>query len=210
MNKVYRKVMFFLGTLLIMVYCTACGEQKLSFGKEVFFGVKAAEEMNFTKGEEHPVQIAVGNSHVWTLTANSRDCVYEREIDTGAMRNPEWQQGEQELVMGISAVDDTLYTSVSCRETVQVRKFIDDGQWATIISIPWEEAPEQMQPTLTVLPQASPPISWVVYGWRKRGLYILWSRLPIQEGYGRNWLRKADRRETGLCWSTARCTSAKP
>lgn len=74
--------------------------------------------------------------------------MYEWEIDTGAMRNLEWQQGEQELVMGISAVDDTLYTSISCRETVQVRKFFGDGQWATIISIPWEEAPEQLQPTL--------------------------------------------------------------
>lgn len=148
MNKAYRDVMFFLGILLIMVYCTACGEEKLSFGKEVFFGVKAAEEMNFTKREEYPVQIAVGNSHVWTLTANSRDCVYEWEIDTGAKRNPEWQQGEQEMVMGISAVDDTLYASVSCGETVQVRKFFSGGQWAAIISIPWEEAPEQMQPTL--------------------------------------------------------------
>ena len=154
MKKIYRNAVAFLGIILTALCYTACGTQELSFGKEVFFGVKAAEEMVFTKEEERPVQIAVGKSRVWTLTANSRDCVYEREIDTGAVRKLEWQKGEQELVMGIAAVDDTLYAGVSCGETVQVRRFDGDGQCETLISIPWGDGPEQIQPTLFFVDRA--------------------------------------------------------
>lgn len=146
--------MAFLSVMLIVLCFTACGEQELSFGTEVFYGVKAAEEMTFTKEAERPVQIAVGESRVWTLTANSRDCVYEREIDTGAVRSLRGQQGEQEFIMGISAVEDTLYAGVSCGETVQIRRSFGDGQWETIIAIPWEEAPEQIRPTLFFMDRA--------------------------------------------------------
>lgn len=154
MKRICHRVRIFLVIMLITFSYTACGKQELSFGKEVFFGVKAAEEMNFTKEEEHLIQIAVGESRVWTLTANSRGCVYEREIDTGVICSLRWSQGEQELIMGISAADDILYAGVSCGEIVQVRKFSENGQWENIISISWEEAPEQVQPTVFFVDRA--------------------------------------------------------
>lgn len=153
-KKKYLKVMISLVIMIITLSYVACGRQEISFGKEVFFGVEAAEEMNFTKKEERPVQIAVGERYVWILTANSRNCVYEREIDTGAVRRLEWPQGNQELIMGMSAVDDILYAGVSCGETVQVRKLLEDGRWENIISIPREEAPEQVQPAVFFIDRA--------------------------------------------------------
>lgn len=153
-KNINRVVMTFLSVLLIALCFTACGEEELSFGKEVFYGVKTAGEMTFSNEVEYPVQIAVGESRVWTLTANNRNCVYEREVDTEAVRSLGWPQGEQELIMGISAVDDILYAGVSCGETVQVRKFFGDGQWETILSIPWKEAPEQIQPTVFFMDKA--------------------------------------------------------
>ena len=35
------------GFLLLNLCLTSCGAQELSFGKEIFFGVKAAEEISF-------------------------------------------------------------------------------------------------------------------------------------------------------------------
>lgn len=154
MKRVYQGLRLFLCIMPFLLCHTACGAGEVSFGREVFFGVKQAAEMEFLKERERPVQVAVGQSSVWILNASSKGSVYEREIDTGSMRNLMWQQGEQEMVMGISAVEDTLYACVTCGETVQVRKFCGDGQWAVIVSVPWEEAPEQMQPTMFFVDRA--------------------------------------------------------
>ena len=147
-KKIYSMAMTVLSVLLIVLCFTACSEQELSFGEERFYGVKVAEELGFIKEGERTVQIAVGKSRLWVLTTDRGDCLYERELETGAVRSIEWQQDEHELIMGISAADDRLYACVSCKETVQVRKISGEGQWETVISLPWEEAPEQIQPTV--------------------------------------------------------------
>ena len=134
--------------IIAALCCTACGSQELSFGEERYYGVKAEEELGYADEREQPVQIAVGESHVWTLTAGSGGIVYEREFEAEALRSLGSQQEDKEFVMGISAVGDQLYACVSCGETVQVRKLSGDGQWETDLSIPWEEAPEQLQPTV--------------------------------------------------------------
>ena len=72
--------------LLTVLCCAACGSQELSFGEERFYGVKTTEELGFADEKEYPVQIAVGESCVWTLTAGSRGSVYERELETEALR----------------------------------------------------------------------------------------------------------------------------
>lgn len=149
-KKIYFRAIFVLSVMFIVLCLTACGEQGqvISFGEERFYGVKTAEEMNFERERERLVQVTVGESRVWTLTASGGGCVYEREFEAGTMQSLGGQQGESELIMGISAVDDFLYACVSCGETVQVRRFSGDGQWENVISIPWEEAPRQAQPTL--------------------------------------------------------------
>lgn len=155
--KKYAIAMTVLSVALAALFLTACGEQELSFGEERFYGLKTAEEMSFARERERPVQIAVGESRVWTLTTAMGDCVYERELKmgsgTGDMRSLEWQQGEGEWIMGISAMEDCLYVSVSCGETVQVRKIFGTGKSETVLSIPWEEAPEQIQPTMFFVDQ---------------------------------------------------------
>lgn len=153
-KKGYRRVIFSFCILFTLFCHTACGKQEISFGREAFFMVKEAEEMNFAKAEEYPVQAVVGKSLAWTLTGNSKDGVYEREIDTGVTRSLECRQEEQEMIMGISAVDDTLYVSVSCGETVQVRKFLGDNWWEAVATIPREEAPEQIRPSLLFVDRA--------------------------------------------------------
>lgn len=136
-------------SFLFSIFCfTACGSQELSFGEERFYGVKTAEELSFANEREYPVQIAVGETRVWTLTAGSKGSVYERELETETPRSMGSRLEDEEFVMGISAVGDQPYACVSCGETVQVRKLSGDGQWETVLSIPWEEAPEQLQPTV--------------------------------------------------------------
>ena len=72
--------------LFFVLCCAACGSQELSFGEERFYGVKTTEELGFADEKEYSVQIAVGESRVLTLTAGSRGSVYERELETEALR----------------------------------------------------------------------------------------------------------------------------
>lgn len=127
---------------LVILCLTACGDQEISFGEEIFYGVKAAEELSFTNKWKYPVQVAVGESHLWTLTAGRGDCVYEREFETGTVRSlGQWENNE--LVMGISAVGDLPYACVACDGTVEIRKFTEDGHWENVTSLPWEEVANQ-------------------------------------------------------------------
>lgn len=149
MKKAKLKIVILSGILLITLFLTACGKQKqeLSFGKEVFFGIKTTDKMIFSKTEERPVQAAAGNSCVWVLTMNQGG-IYEQAIAAKTVQSLKWQQEEQEMITGISAVEDCLYAAVACGETVQVRKFPRGHQWETLLSIPTEEAPRQVQPTV--------------------------------------------------------------
>lgn len=147
-KRTCARAMAVMSFLLSLFCCTACGSQELTFGEERFYGVKTAEELSFANEREYPVQIAVGETRVWTLTAGSRGSVFEREFETETLRSLGGRQEDEEFVMGISAVGDQPYACVSCGETVQVRKLSGDGQWETVLSIPWEEAPEQIQPTI--------------------------------------------------------------
>ena len=146
-KKLYNLSIVVLSIMIIVLCFTACGKQELDFGEERFYSVTAAEELSFVKEGKHPVQVAVGESRLWTLTRGGGDCLYEREYKTGTVQSLGWQESGHEMIMGISAVEERLYICVSCGETVQVRKTSGDGQWETTISIPWEEAPEQKQPT---------------------------------------------------------------
>lgn len=141
--------------VLTTLCCAACGSQDLSFGEERFYGVKTAEELGFVHEREYPIQTAIGESRVWTLTAGSMGSVYEREFETENLRSLGGRQEKSELVMGISAVGDQLYACVACSETVQMRKLFGDGQWETMLFIPWEEAPEQIQPAVVMSPGES-------------------------------------------------------
>ena len=143
-----KKRGIFAGFILAALCCTACGSQELSFGEEWFYGVKTAEELSFANEGEYPVQIAVGETRVWTLTADSKGSVYEREFETETLRSLGSRQEDKELVMGISAVGNRPYACVACGEAVQVRKLSGDGHQLPIRSIPWEEAPDQIQPTI--------------------------------------------------------------
>lgn len=127
---------------LVILCLTACSDQELSFGEEIFYSVKAAEELNFTNEWKYPIQVAVGESRLWTLTSGHGDCVYEREFETGTVRSlGQWENSE--LVMGISAVGDLPYICVACDGSVQIRKLAIDGQWETVTVISWEEAANQ-------------------------------------------------------------------
>ena len=94
--------------LFVVLCCAACGSQELSFGEERFYGVKRADELGFADEREYPVQIALGESCVWTLTRGSRGSVYEREFEVESLRSLGSQQGDNEFIMGISAVGDQL------------------------------------------------------------------------------------------------------
>lgn len=148
MKKTHPKIIYFISFLLLNLCLTSCGAQELSFGKEIFFGVKAAEEISFAGENHRPVQVAAGSRRLWALAADMGGGIYERELSTGTARSLQWKQGEQEMIMGISAAGDMLYAAVSCGETVQVRKCPEGGSWETLLSIPREEAPEQVQPTV--------------------------------------------------------------
>lgn len=127
---------------LVILCLTACGNQEISFGEERFYSVKTAEELDYTNEGKYPVQVAVGESRLWALTAGRGDCVYERELETGTVRSlGPWENNE--LVMGISAVGDMPYACVACDGTVEIRKFTKDGQWENVTSLLWEDAANQ-------------------------------------------------------------------
>ena len=142
-------------SIILMSFClTSCGSGsnggELFFGEERFYSVDLAEELGFVGEDERLIQVAVGESRMWVLTTFFGDYLYERKFETGKVQSLDWRQDPHEMIMGIAAVNDQLYICVDAvnDEAVQVRRLVEDWQWENILTIPWEEAPEVIQPTI--------------------------------------------------------------
>ena len=143
----------FVFSIVVMMFClTSCGSGlssgELSFGEEKFYSVDLAEELGFAREDERLIQVAVGESRMWVLTTFFGDYLYEREFETGKVQSLDWQQDSHEMIMGIAAVKNQLYICAVSEETVQVRRLTEERQWDKILTIPWEETQEVIQPTI--------------------------------------------------------------
>lgn len=149
MKKARPGIAVLSGIFFITLFLAACGKrQELSFGREAFFGVKTADIIGFPTVSERPVQVSAGSDCVWILTmCPDGGGLYEQAAAAQTVQSLNWSQEDHEMIMGISGAEH-LYAAVACGETVQVRKLSGNGQWETLLTIPQEEAPEQVQPTV--------------------------------------------------------------
>lgn len=152
-----EKRRFILAMVVVgFVICTltACGKQEINFGEDKFYAVRETWPEDYLSQREYPVQTAIGDGHVWILTALGAGGIYDRNLEEETVQYQEWQQGENEMLMALSARGNQLYACVSDRAAVQIRKLSDRGRWETITTIGEGDAPEPICPTVFFVDQS--------------------------------------------------------
>ena len=130
------------------VLLTACGKQEIDFGEDRFYGIRETQPEDHLSQGEQPVQIAVGEGHVWLLSSTGAGGVYDRNLEEETVHTQEWQQGGGEMLMALSAQGNQLYACVSDQEAVQIRKLTGGSRWSTVTTIGSKTAPMPIRPTV--------------------------------------------------------------
>lgn len=151
-NRRYSLVLA-VAAFAVVITC-ACGKQELSFGEDRFYSIRETQAEDYLSQREYPVQIAVGDGHVWILTSVGAGNVYDRNLEEETVQNREWQQGENEMLMALSAQGNQLYACVSDQAAVQIRKLSGESRWETVTTIGFEDAPESIRPTAFFVDQS--------------------------------------------------------
>lgn len=133
MKKILKYVIYGFFVIIIVLFVTACADNKQDDSKVVYHIEYVQEEsINLLR------KVLATENGAWILTSEKDDSLHFINSKGTLVNVMDWAQMDGEYIVALAVNEDMLYLCVSDGQYAQIRKRKTDGQWVNLASVSME------------------------------------------------------------------------